>query len=91
MAVTSRERVTEILGGDLFRTKGRDEPVRLANVHAIERGDEINAKAAKLLKKLIGGKTVDVTEYTRDMDGNAWSRVMVNGQSVNLAIYRSFD
>ena len=75
----------------MFRTKGRPMPIRLMCVYALERGEEINAKAAKLLKKLIGGKTVDVIEYTRDMDGNALARVHVKGQSVNLAINRSFD
>ena len=81
-----REKVTRIIDGDTFQTASRKKSVRLANVHAPEKGTESGKKATRQLRGLIGGRKVEVDTLARDKYGRAVARVKVEGKSVNLTM-----
>ena len=81
------EKVTEVINGDTFRTDGRKKRVRLSVVNAPGMETALGKSAARLLKKLIEGKTVEVDTLLRGKSFD-WARVKVDGKSVNLAINR---
>ena len=82
----SRETVTKVIDGDTFETSRHT--VRLAHVHAPERGTEVGEKAARQLRGMIGGRSVEVNTLSHDNHGRAVARVKLNGKSVNLAMNR---
>lgn len=84
-----RETVTRVIDGDTFQTSSRKKSVRLANVHAPEKGTAGGERATRQLRGLIGGRTVEVDTLARDKYGRAVARVKVDGKSVNLAMNRN--
>lgn len=78
-----KESVTRIFDGDTFLTKSRHHPVRLANVDAPEKGTKAGSAATKALRKLIGGKKVQVYPVARDAYGRTVAKVKVDRKSVN--------
>ena len=81
-----KERVTRIIDGDTFMTASRKHPVRLANVHAPEKGSKGGAKATQTLRNLIAGETVSVDTVAREKYGRSVANVRVGRQSVNKAM-----
>ena len=81
-----KEKVTRVIDGDTFKTASRKNPVRLANVHAPEKGERGAAVATKELEKLIGGKTVTIDTVSRDKYGRSVADVKVDNKSVNKAM-----
>jgi len=81
-----REKVTRVIDGDTFRTKGRKHSVRLANIYAPEKGRPGAAAATKRLKSLIGGEMVSIETVARDAYGRAVANVKVDGTSVNKTL-----
>jgi len=81
-----KEKVTEVIDGDTFRTDKRKNPVRLANVQAPEKGKSGSAKATDNLKRLIQGKEVTIETVARDRFGRSIAKVRVANKSVNRAM-----
>ena len=80
------ERVTKVIDGDTFKTASRKHAVRLAQVHAPEKGRPGAARATKKLEGLIANKSVSIETVARDTYGRSVARVKVNGRSVNRAM-----
>lgn len=84
-----KETVTRVTDGDTFRTASRPKhSVRLANVNAPEKGQRGAGAATNALKKLIGGKKVEVKPVARDQYGRTVANVKVNAKSVNKTMNR---
>ncbi|MDZ7749165.1 MAG: thermonuclease family protein [Halofilum sp. (in: g-proteobacteria)] len=81
-----KEKVTQVIDGDTFKTNRRRHPVRLANVDAPEPGGRGGRRATRQLRSLIGGKDVTVNTQARDKYRRAVARVQVEGRSVNRAM-----
>ncbi len=81
-----KEIVTEIIGGDTFKTASRKHPVRLANVYASEMGQRDAANAKKKLSGLIKNKQVIIQTLARDKHGRSVAHVRVDNKSVNAAM-----
>jgi len=78
-----KEKVTEVIDGDTFRTNRRKHPVRLANVDTPEKREKGYQKAKDVLKKLILGEYVTVETKARDKYGRAVANVKAGRKSVN--------
>jgi len=78
-----KERVTEVLDGDSFRTASRKNPVRLANVDAPEKGQRGAAQAREALRDLVQGETVGIETIARDKYGRSVANVYIGRYSVN--------
>lgn len=61
-----KETVTKVIDGDTFTTDSRKRPVRLANVHAPEKGSHGAGPARQALRELIQGQTVLIDTVARD-------------------------
>ena len=81
-----KETVTRVFDGDTFQTKLRKCSVRLANVDAPEKGTKAGTRATGALRKMIGGKKVEVDTVARDVYGRSVANVKVDGKSVNRAM-----
>lgn len=81
-----KERVTEVLDGDTFRTESRKNPVRLANVDAPERRQRGGAAATQALRQLIKDETVTIDPVARDSYGRTVANVKIGRRSVNKAV-----
>ena len=76
-----KEKVTKIIDGDTFTTGSRKRPVRLANVHAPEKGIRGAWAATQALKDLVQGQTVSIETVARDKYGRSVARVTVGNRS----------
>jgi len=81
-----KEKVTEIIDGDTFKTNRRKHPVRLANVDTPEKGRKGAPKARNFLKDLILDKEVSIDTKARDKYGRSVANVKVGPRSVNKAV-----
>lgn len=81
-----KERVTRVIDGDTFMTDRRQNPVRLANVDAPEKGEPGGAAATKTLRDFIEGETVSIDTVARDGYGRSVAKVKLGRQSVNKAM-----
>ncbi len=81
-----KETVTKVIDGDTFTTDSRKRPVRLANVHAPEKGSRGAAAATKALRDLVQGQEVSVETVARDKYRRSVANVKVNNRSVNAAM-----
>lgn len=81
-----KEKVTKVIDGDTFETARRQNPVRLANVDAPEKGKAGAAKAATALRDLIQGNEVVIDTVARDKYGRSVANVKADGKSVNRAM-----
>jgi micrococcal nuclease len=81
-----KEKVTKVIDGDTFETASRNNPVRLANVDAPEKGQPGAAEATEALRKLIQGKEVIIDTVARDSYRRSVANVKVGGKSVNKAL-----
>ena len=86
-----KERVTQIIDGDTFRTASRKNPVRLAHVDAPELGKSGGQAAKRALEDLIGGETVSIDTVARDRYGRAVAKVKLGRRSVNKAMSDELD
>lgn len=83
-----KERVTKVIDGDTFKTAGRKNPVRLANVDAPERGEPGGAAATERLRRLIQGEAVRIETQARDRYGRSVANVYLGNKSVNKQMRR---
>lgn len=84
--MSRRERVSNVIDGDTFKTASRTRLVRLANVNTPEKGKPGAAKARQALEKLILGKEVLMHTKARDIYNRAVANVKIHGKSVNKAM-----
>ena len=83
-----KEKVKKIIDGDTFTTGSRKRPVRLANVHAPEKGMRGAGAATQTLKDLVAEQTVSIETVARDKYGRSVAEVKVGNRSVNAAMRR---
>lgn len=83
-----KEKVTKVIDGDTFKTSGRQNPVRLANVDTPEKGESVYQQAKRALERLIKGREVLIDTQARDSYGRSVANVKVSGKSVNKAMKR---
>lgn len=83
-----KERVTEIIDGDTFKTGSRKNPIRLSNVDAPEKGEAGGAAATERLRRLIEDKEVRIDTQARDSYGRSVANVYLGNKSVNKEIRR---
>ncbi len=91
--MSRRERVTQVVDADTFKTASRKNPVRLANVDAPAKGERGVVAATAALRKLVQGKEVLIKTVARDSYRRGGKRgyvanVSVGGRSVNAAMRR---
>ena len=86
-----KEKVTEVIDGDTFKTSSRKNAVRLANVDTPEKGKPGAVKATNQLKKMIGNKEVIIDTVARDIYGRSVAKVKVGRISVNNAVKRNLN
>jgi endonuclease YncB( thermonuclease family) len=82
-SMVRKERVTEVIDGDTFKTSRRKHAVRLADVDAPEKGRPGAKQATEALRKMIEGKEVAVETVARDKYGRSVAKVKVGRESVN--------
>ena len=81
-----KEKVTRVIDGDTFETSRRKNPVRLADVHAPEKGQRGAPQARKNLSDMILGQQVTVDTVARDKYRRSVAKVKLGRQSVNKAM-----
>lgn len=83
-----KERVTEIIDGDTFRTSVRKHPIRLEGVDTPEKREPGYQRAKKELEKLIQDKKVTVDTVARDKFRRPVAKEKVGTRSVNKAMQK---
>ena len=84
--MAQKERVTEVIDRDTFKTASRKHPVRLANFDAPERRTPGAGRDKRTLEKLILDKEVSIHTVARDVYGRSVANVKVGRKSVNKAM-----
>lgn len=75
MATTTKERVTEVVDGDTFRTGASATAVRLQGVDTPELYEPGYAAAKKALTQLILGRDVEIDTKAHDVYGRRIAQV----------------
>lgn len=83
-----KEKVKKVIDGDTFTTGSRKRAVRLANVHAPEKGMREAGEATRALQNLVQGQTVSIETVARDKYGRSVAKVKVGNRSANAAMRR---
>ena len=83
--------VTHVIDGDSveFTTDGQTVEARLIGINAPEYADCQGPSSTEALAGIVEGQAVDVIDYGTDRFGRALVDLVINGESVNLAVVRA--
>lgn len=81
--MSRKEKVTQVIDGDTFKTSSRKNSVRLANVNAPEKRQPGYSKAKELLRNMIKDEEVRINTVSRDKYGRSVAKVYKGRESVN--------